>query len=70
MLRCLVWAVGAASEVYVDALISRPLRDLPAGRVFFELKVDWIVRTRTMTRVMILGPTVRKTSDLAGRPAQ
>lgn len=30
-------AVAAALEVYVDALISRPLRDLPAGRVFLGL---------------------------------
>jgi membrane protein len=37
VLRCLVWAVAAALEVYVDALISRPLRDLPAGRVFLGL---------------------------------
>jgi membrane protein len=37
VLRCLVWAVVAALEVYVDALISRPLRDLPAGRVFLGL---------------------------------
>jgi membrane protein len=37
VLRCLVWAVAAATEVYVDALISRPLRDLPAGRVFLGL---------------------------------
>jgi membrane protein len=34
VLRCFVWALAAALEVYVDALISRPLRDLPAGRVF------------------------------------
>jgi membrane protein len=37
VLRCLVWAGAAALEVYVDALISRPLRDLPAGRVFLGL---------------------------------
>ena len=37
MLRCLVWALAAAAEVYVDAVISRPLRDLPAGRVFLGL---------------------------------
>jgi membrane protein len=37
VLRCLVWALAAALEVYVDALISRPLRDLPAGRVFLGL---------------------------------
>jgi membrane protein len=35
--RCLVWALAAATEVYVDAVISRPLRDLPAGRVFLGL---------------------------------
>jgi membrane protein len=37
VLRCLVWALVAAAEVYVDALISRPLRDLPAGRVWLGL---------------------------------
>jgi membrane protein len=37
VLRCLVWVAAAAAEVYVDALISRPLRDLPAGRVFLGL---------------------------------
>jgi membrane protein len=37
VLRCLVWALAAALEVYVDALISRPLRDFPAGRVFLGL---------------------------------
>lgn len=37
MLRCLVWALAVAAEVIVDALISRPLRDLPAGRVFLGL---------------------------------
>ena len=37
VLRCLVWALVVAAEVYVDALISRPLRDLPAGRVFLGL---------------------------------
>jgi uncharacterized BrkB/YihY/UPF0761 family membrane protein len=37
VLRCLVWALAAALEVYVDAFISRPLRDLPAGRVFLGL---------------------------------
>ena len=36
-LRCFVWAVAAALEIYVDALISRPLRDLPGGRVFLGL---------------------------------
>jgi membrane protein len=35
--RCLVWAVAAALEVYVDAFIGRPLRDLPAGRIFLGL---------------------------------
>jgi membrane protein len=37
VLRCLVWALAAALEVYVDALISRPLGNLPAGRVFLGL---------------------------------
>jgi membrane protein len=37
VLRCLVWALVVAAEVYVDALISRPLRDLPAGRLFLGL---------------------------------
>jgi membrane protein len=37
VLRCLVWALAAALEVYVDALISKSLRDLPAGRVFLGL---------------------------------
>jgi membrane protein len=37
VLRCLVWALAAALEVYVDAVVSRPLRDLPAGRVFLGL---------------------------------
>ena len=37
VLRCLVWALAAAAEVYVDAMISRPLRDLPAGRVWLGL---------------------------------
>ncbi len=37
VLRCLVWAVAAAAEVVVDAVISRPLRDLPVGRVFLGL---------------------------------
>jgi membrane protein len=36
-LRCLVWVAGAALALYVDALISRPLRNLPAGRVFLGL---------------------------------
>lgn len=35
--RCLVWAGAAALEIYVDALVGRPLRDLPAGRVFLGL---------------------------------
>ena len=37
VLRCLVWALVAAAEVVVDAVMSRPLRDLPAGRVFLGL---------------------------------
>ncbi len=37
VLRCLVWAVAVALEVYVDARISPPLRSLPAGRVFLGL---------------------------------
>jgi len=37
VLRCFVWALAVALEVYVDAMISRPLRDLPAGRVFLGL---------------------------------
>ena len=37
ILRCFVWVVAVALEVYIDALISRPLRDLPAGRVFLGL---------------------------------
>jgi membrane protein len=37
VLRCFVWALAAALEVYVDALISRPLGELPAGRVFLGL---------------------------------
>jgi membrane protein len=37
VLRCFGWAVAAAGEVYVDAMISRPLRDFPAGRVFLGL---------------------------------
>lgn len=41
--RCLVWALAAAAEVYVDAVISRPLRDLPAGRVFLGLGNLFIV---------------------------
>jgi membrane protein len=35
--RCFVWALAAALEVYVDALVSRPLGGLPAGRVFLGL---------------------------------
>lgn len=37
VLRCLVWALAAATEVVVDAAISRPLRDLPAGRILLGL---------------------------------
>jgi membrane protein len=37
VLRCLVWALAAAAEVVLDAAISRPLRDLPAGRVLLGL---------------------------------
>jgi membrane protein len=37
VLRCLVWAVVIAAEVILDALVSRSLRDLPAGRVFLGL---------------------------------
>jgi membrane protein len=37
VLRCLVWALVAAAEVVVDAVISRALRDLPAGRVLLGL---------------------------------
>jgi membrane protein len=37
VLRCFVWVVAVAIEVYVDAMISRPLGDLPAGRVFLGL---------------------------------
>jgi uncharacterized BrkB/YihY/UPF0761 family membrane protein len=37
VLRCFVWVAAAALEVYVDAIIGRPLRDLPAGRVFLGL---------------------------------
>jgi membrane protein len=37
VLRCLVWALAAAAEVVVDAVTSRALRDLPAGRVFLGL---------------------------------
>jgi membrane protein len=35
--RCFVWALAAALEIYVDALVSRPLGGLPAGRVFLGL---------------------------------
>jgi membrane protein len=34
MLRCFVWAVGAALEVVLDAFVSPPLGRLPIGRVF------------------------------------
>jgi hypothetical protein len=34
VLRCLVWAAVVAAEIVLDAVISRPLRDLPLGRVF------------------------------------
>jgi membrane protein len=37
VLRCLVWAVVAAGEVVLDAVIIRQLRDLPAGRIFLGL---------------------------------
>jgi uncharacterized BrkB/YihY/UPF0761 family membrane protein len=37
VLRCLVWALAAALEVFVDARISPPLGKLPAGRVFIGL---------------------------------
>jgi membrane protein len=37
VLRCFVWALAVAAEVVLDAVISRPLRDLPAGRVFLGL---------------------------------
>jgi membrane protein len=37
VLRCLVWVGAAALEIYVDALVSRPLRDFPAGRVWLGL---------------------------------
>jgi membrane protein len=37
VLRCLVWAAVVAAEVVLDAVVSRPLRDLPAGRVFLGL---------------------------------
>lgn len=37
MLRCFVWVAAVAAEVYVDAVISRPLRDLPGGRAFLGL---------------------------------
>ena len=35
--RCFVWVLAVAAEVYVDAVISKPLRDLPGGRVFLGL---------------------------------
>ena len=37
VVRCFVWAMVAAAEVYVDAITSRQLRDLPAGRVLLGL---------------------------------
>lgn len=37
VLRCFVWVLGVVAEVYLDAVISRPLRDLPGGRVFLGL---------------------------------
>jgi membrane protein len=37
VLRCFVWALVVAAEVVIDALISKPLRDLPTGRVFLGL---------------------------------
>ena len=37
VLRCLVWAHVAAGEVILDALTSRGLGELPAGRVFLGL---------------------------------
>jgi len=37
VLRCFVWALAAALEVIVDALVARPLGELPAGRVFLGL---------------------------------
>lgn len=37
VLRCLVWPLAAALEVFVDARISPPLRALPGGRVFLGL---------------------------------
>ena len=45
VLRCLMWALVAAAEVVVDAVVSRPLRDLPAGRVFLGLGNLVIVTT-------------------------
>ncbi|MBV8461719.1 MAG: YihY/virulence factor BrkB family protein [Acidimicrobiales bacterium] len=37
VLRCLVWALVVGGEVVLDAVTSRSLRDLPAGRVFLGL---------------------------------
>jgi membrane protein len=37
VLRCLIWALVAAGEVIIDALVSRPLRDFPVGRVWLGL---------------------------------
>jgi membrane protein len=37
VLRCLVWAAVVAAEVVLDAVINRPLRELPLGRVFLGL---------------------------------
>jgi membrane protein len=37
LLRCFVWALVVAAEVIVDALTSRGLGDLPAGRVLLGL---------------------------------
>src|SRR3974390_1325374 len=37
VLRCFVWAMVAAGEVVLDAVTSRQLRDLPAGRAFLGL---------------------------------
>jgi membrane protein len=37
ILRCLFWSLVAAAEVYIDALISRPLGTFPAGRVWVGL---------------------------------
>lgn len=37
VLRCFLWALVAAAEIVLDAVISRGLRDLPVGRVFLGL---------------------------------